>query len=244
MEFLEDTSTSTKQTLGFMEHVMKYDTHTKNYLVNTIQYTLLSILPVVLLNKFVQYMIPKADESKGNMEIGIEIISQLGIIYIGLFLIHRIVSYVPILYNNANFDDLNLISFTLPFLVIILSFQTKLGEKVDILYRRLVHYWTGVEPPRYQDEEHDDYNEHQEPKVHVRQPILKNNDRHIELPDYEERERTTQTQAPPPPRNDMNDNQTQQFQQGMGPTQQTQPNFDTMIEPMAANEMTGGFTSF
>ncbi len=242
MEFIEDSSTITKETLGFMEHVTKYDKHTKNYLVNTIQYTLLSILPVVLLNKFVQYIIPKADETKGNMEILVEIISQLGIIYIGLFLIHRIVTYIPIVYNNASFDDLELISFTLPFLVIILSFQTKLGEKVDILYRRLVHYWTGVEPPRYQDQENDDYHEPQETKVHVRQPIIKSKEREIELPNYEER--NDRPQQHQPPSNEMNTIQAHEHSQQISSQPQTQPNFDSMIEPLAANEMTGGFTSF
>jgi len=234
MDFLSETTAvvPNEKTLGFFEHVFKYDTHTKDYFTTTVQYVILSIIPIVLLNKSIQYIIPKSDDTKGNMEILMEIGGQLALIYVGLFLVHRIVSYLPLIYNNAHFEEVNLISFTLPFLVIVLSLQTKLGEKVDILYRRAVHYWTGVEPPSYHEEEHEE-----EPAVQVRQPIMRAETRQS-IPEYQERKMTS---------TDMNRavqyNEPQPQQQ---PQQQQQPpNFDAMIEPMAANEMGGsGFSAF
>ena len=79
---------------GFIGHVFNFDEETKNQLLNLIQYSLLSIIPVVVLNKSVHRIIPEADESKSNVELLAEIIGQTIMLFVGMFFVHRLVTYV------------------------------------------------------------------------------------------------------------------------------------------------------
>ena len=44
---------------GFIKHITRFDSETKSELLNLIQYMLLIIIPVFVLNKTVQSMMPK-----------------------------------------------------------------------------------------------------------------------------------------------------------------------------------------
>jgi hypothetical protein len=61
---------------------------------------------------------------------------------IGLLLIHRIITFVPT-YSGVKYPDFNIIFIILAVLMITLSLQTKLGEKVSILVERLMELWNG-----------------------------------------------------------------------------------------------------
>jgi hypothetical protein len=62
--------------------------------------------------------------------------------FIGIILIHRIISYIPT-YSGFKYENLTLTNVILAFLVIVLSIQTKLGIKVNILVDRLDEMWNG-----------------------------------------------------------------------------------------------------
>jgi hypothetical protein len=124
----------------FMAHVFNFEKESKNEMMNVIQYALLAVIPVVILNKVMQIYIPDADENKGSFEISSEIMFQIVIIFIGILIINRIVTYVPT-YSEMKYDNFNPITIILPTLVIILSLQTKLGDKMAILYERVAELW-------------------------------------------------------------------------------------------------------
>ena len=99
-------------------------------------------IPVIILNKSMQKYVPEADEQKGNLEILAEIILQIIVMFIGLLTVHRIVTFVPT-YSGLDYPEFSIIFIILAVLMITLSLQTKLGEKVSILTERLTELWEG-----------------------------------------------------------------------------------------------------
>jgi hypothetical protein len=142
MELGSTTPTETKGKT-FMSHVFNFDEDTKDTLLNVAQYTTLSVIPVVLVNKAVQRIFPEPDEDKTNLEILAEIIGQLVFMLVAIFFVHRLVTFVPT-YSGAEYKELNLFSVVLVFLVLMLSVQTRAGQKVNILMDRLIDYYEGT----------------------------------------------------------------------------------------------------
>jgi hypothetical protein len=132
---------------GFFSHVFRFDEDSKIEITNLIQYALLSIVPVVLLNKTMQRYFPEADPTKGSLELIIEIVVQVMMIFIALLVIHRMVVYIP-RYSGGEYPDIQLIVSVLPLLFITLGFQTKIGEKSAILWDRVQDAWTGAPPEK------------------------------------------------------------------------------------------------
>jgi hypothetical protein len=126
----------------FFSYVFNFDTETKNSLFNLTQYLLLAVIPVVLLNKSVQYVFPEPDETATTLTHLGEIAGQLVYIFIMLVFINRIITYIPT-YSQIAYGDISLLSVVLPFLVIILSLQTKVGQKVGILVERAKKAYSG-----------------------------------------------------------------------------------------------------
>ena len=125
-----------------MNHIFRFDDATKCELMNVSQYSLLAVIPIVILNKGVQYYVPEADEDKNSLEIIIEVVLQILVIMIGLLFIHRIVTSVPTM-SKESYQDVNYTTLILAILVIVLSLQTKLGDKISILSSRVSNLWNG-----------------------------------------------------------------------------------------------------
>lgn len=136
---MESTDDSEK---NFFKYVFNFDDASKSDMLNIIQYTLIAIIPVVSLNKAMQKYVPESDDRKGSLELLAEIIIQVIGMFIGLLIIHRIITFVPT-YSGVNYPDFNIIFIILAVLMITLSLQTKLGEKVSVLTDRLVELWDG-----------------------------------------------------------------------------------------------------
>jgi len=139
MESLDDGSKSK----SFIKHVFNFDDEGKSEMLNIIQYALLAIIPVIILNKSMQKFVPEAEDNKSSLEIGAEVIVQVIVIFIGLLFIHRMITYVPT-YSGVNYPDFSIIFIILAVLMITMSLQTKLGEKVSILVERLTDLWEGT----------------------------------------------------------------------------------------------------
>lgn len=127
---------------NFFKHVFNFDDDSKAELLNILQYTLIAIIPIVILNKSMQKYVPEADEHKGSAEILAEVIIQIITMFIGLLIIHRMITFVPT-YSGMAYPEFSIIFIILATLMIILSLQTKLGEKVSILVDRLFELWNG-----------------------------------------------------------------------------------------------------
>lgn len=127
---------------NFFKHVFNFDDESKSEILNIIQYALIAIIPVVLLNKTIGKYVPEADDKKGSLEISAEIIIQVIVTFIGLLLIHRIITFIPP-YSETKYPDFNIVYVILAILMITMSLQTKLGEKVSVLADRVMELWNG-----------------------------------------------------------------------------------------------------
>ena len=157
MESTDESNTS------FFKHVFNFDDDSKSEILNTLQYILLAIIPVVILNKSIGYYVPEADDKKGSVELTAEVLIQIIVTFLGLLLIHRIITYVPT-YSNTKYPDFHIIFIVLAILMITMSLQTKLGEKVSILVERISELWNGPSEEKKKDK-------NQKGNVKVSQPI-------------------------------------------------------------------------
>jgi hypothetical protein len=127
---------------NFVKHVFSFDDDSKSEILNIIQYSLIALIPVVVLNKTMAKYIPEADENKGTLEIVAEVLIQVISMFMGLLIIHRVITFVPT-YSGTKYPEYNITFIVLAVLMITLSLQTKLGEKVGILFDRTTELWNG-----------------------------------------------------------------------------------------------------
>jgi hypothetical protein len=129
---------------SFLGHVFSTTEESKAEFFNVIQYASLGVVPIVILNKLIQRFVPEADADKSSLELLVEIFIQIVVMFCGIIVIHRMVTFVPT-YSGFKYDNLVLTHVVLAFLVIVLSIQTKLGIKVNIVVDRLGELWNGPE---------------------------------------------------------------------------------------------------
>ena len=127
---------------GFFNYVFNFDSDNKAILLNMFQYIIIALIPIIILLKLIKEYIPEEDDKKESIELIIEIIIQLGVLFIGMYLIDKIIRYFPT-YSNVPYSKYNEISFIIPTLVLIMTMQTKLGSKINILYDRILEMWNG-----------------------------------------------------------------------------------------------------
>jgi hypothetical protein len=135
-----DNSTDTNK--NFFRHVFNFDDDSKTDILNIIQYALIAIIPVVILNKTIGKYVPESDDRKGSLELSAEIIIQVIVTFMGLLIIHRIVTFIPT-YSETKYPEFHIVYIVLAVLMITMSLQTKLGEKVSVLVDRAMELWDG-----------------------------------------------------------------------------------------------------
>ena len=135
---------SSDDSKGFLKHVFNFDDDSKYDMLNIIQYAMIALIPVIILNKSMSNYVPEADDKKSSVELSAEIIIQIIVMFIGLLIIHRVITFVPT-YSGVKYPDFNIVFIILAVLMITLSLQTKLGEKVSILFDRLMDLWNGTD---------------------------------------------------------------------------------------------------
>jgi hypothetical protein len=142
MESLDEISKTSHGKTGFFKHVFNFNEDSKSEMLNIIQYSVLALIPLVILNKSMQKYVPEANDEKGSVEILAEIISQIIVMFLAILIIHRIITYIPT-YSGEKYAGFSVTNIILAVLLIVLSLQTKLGEKVSILVERIFELWDG-----------------------------------------------------------------------------------------------------
>ena len=126
----------------FLSHVFSTTEESKAEILNVVQYASMGVIPIVLLNKLIQRFIPEADPESSTLEIVVEIFLQLIVMFCGIIVIHRAITFLPT-YSGFKYETLTLTNVVLAFLIIVLSIQTKMGIKVNILVDRALELWNG-----------------------------------------------------------------------------------------------------
>lgn len=140
MEELKEIDVEEKKT--FLKHVFSSKEEDNAEFLNAFQYGLMGVIPIIALNKLIQNYIPDVEVDKGSLEILLEIMIQVAVMFGGIIIIHRMITYFPT-YTGFKYDTFSATTIILAFLIIMLSVQTKLGLKANILYERTLELWNG-----------------------------------------------------------------------------------------------------
>ena len=235
MDKISDSVKSVQdESSGFFKFVFNFDTENKNRMVNMLQYTLLTIIPVLLILRGIKHFIPEDDESKGSFEILAESIVQVVLIMLAIWFTNKIIYYIPT-YSGEEYPKFNEISFIIPFILILATMQTKLGAKFNILIDRVVHAITGRgEPPQAKGQQQQ--GQQGQNVVRVSQPLASQHQ--PSQADYLDRNQLL-------PSNPMMSSMPTKFPPQQLQQQQPQAHeiYQQAPEPMAANEG-GGWSSW
>lgn len=150
MDLLQEQQKIAGGSKSFFGHVFSSAEEDKAEIFNVLQYAVYALIPIVILNKLIQRFIPEADPDKSSLEILLEIAIQVVVIFAGIILIHRIITYFPT-YSGFKYDNLTLTNAVLAFLMIVLSIQSKLGTKANIIVDRVSELWEGTGGSRETD---------------------------------------------------------------------------------------------
>jgi hypothetical protein len=232
MESIDEITKNNSNKKGFLKHIFNFDEESKEDMLNIIQYSLLALIPIIILNKAIQRCIPEADDQKGNIEIVAEILIQVIVLFLGILIIHRIITYFPT-YSGTKYDKFSVTNIILAVLIIILSLQTKLGEKVSILIDRLIEIWDGNVNNNNNKE-----NKKGKGQVKITQPIQQSNS------NASSNQTTSLSLLPPPqmvstPTNNSLPEYSNSSNNNMG-SESIPTNMYENFAPMAANEVIGG----
>jgi hypothetical protein len=224
------------ESAGFFAHVFNFDMENKYRIMNMLQYTLLTIIPVLLILRGIKHIIPEDDESKGSLEILAESVGQVILIMLAIWFTNKIIYYIPT-YSGEEYPKFNEISFIIPFILILATMQTKLGAKFNILIDRVMGMIFGKRAEQAQPQQGQNV-------VRVSQPLAGQGQIPIHQPsqaDYLDRNQLL-------PSNPMMSSMptkfpAQQLQQ-QAPTQDLSNMYQQSPEPMAANEGGGWGSSW
>lgn len=158
---MENSDNSNK---NFFKYVFNFDDDSKSEILNIIQYALIAIIPIVILSKSIGKYVPEADDKKGSLEISAEIVIQIIVTFMGFLIIDRIITFIPT-YSGTKYHEYRLTNIILSNLLITMSLQTKIGEKVTILVERVNELWNGKSESKGKN------NKNSKNNVKVSQPI-------------------------------------------------------------------------
>jgi len=230
---------------GFIKHVTRFDSETKSELLNLIQYMLLITLPVFVLNKTVQNMMPKYDERNGNIELLGEVLLSSVCLLLGIYIAHRVIIYLPTFSGNS-LAELNFMNVAL--LIGFCMMYSENGKKINRVYERLMVSWNGKES-FYSEDAENKKKKKDDAVVKVSQPLSGNPGMQAPMPTHQA------SRAEYEGAHNMmtgGSNVVQQMHnspaQQAGQEQQVPGNsmggMGMASEPMAANEGFGAFSSF
>lgn len=126
---------------NFVSHVFNFEKDSRNEMANIVQYTVLGIILISLLNKLIEKYMPEPDAKKGSISLFVEVSIQCIILFIGILFIHRLITYLPTL-SGVKYSEQNVIAIILPTLIVLLSVND-LGKKMKYLIDSLM----SSEPP-------------------------------------------------------------------------------------------------
>lgn len=230
MDSIKDRVESSLPQKNFFSHVFDFDKESQNDILNCLQYVIIAFIPTIILNKAIQKIIPPTTEEKGNVEILAEILGQTAFMFLGFIFIHRIVTYFPT-WSKTDYKDVNIIGVVIIFLSIMLTIQSKVGTKTNILLDRLFDYWEGnntaskPQQPQQQQQQAPQGPLLPPPMVQTNTPSV-----------------GVATQGPQPDFNKMYEGPTTPLVNATVPGQG--PGMQESFEPMAANGTFGSFGSF
>ena len=200
---------------SFFSYMFSLNPNEKNDLLNMFQYSILAIIPIIVVLKLMKNYFPNENDKKASIEILIELVLQLFIIFASFWFINKLIAFIPT-YSATPYPHFNIMQLIIPITFILFSMNSSISEKANILLNRTLVAVGFVKENCDEDEQTRKPN----PKVAVIPPSL--------MPMVSNQEATRGV-----PMHDQRQDPT------FGPSGFQGQGQQCGIEPMAANEMVG-----
>jgi hypothetical protein len=130
---MEDIKPVTNQ--GFFSYVFKLSRFKQEDLMNITQYTILSIIPVLLFVYFTKKYFPIVKETDSSIFIFLITFFELVFMMMGIFFIDRIVNFIPT-YSGKYYEPINLTTIVIIFVLFMLLINAGFRERTAVLLER------------------------------------------------------------------------------------------------------------
>ena len=214
------------KTPGFFKHI--FDDNYKGELLNVLQYGLFVMIPLTILIRNLNYFFPELDQSKGNLEIFVETLGQLGITFVIILLAHRIITYFTP-WGGIDYPNINMPTIIMLFLWIAISFGLgHIGKKVNYLMENIMP----LPRPNFWTEETLQAGKAQQPVVRITQPLARLSPPQathvVSQPDYIARQNQVSPPIVPPTQQGMPLLPVNTMSNTMYTNEQMAPHYDSM----------------
>ena len=120
---------------SFFSYMFSLNSNEKNDLLNMLQYSALAIIPVIIVLKLMKKYFPSENDKKASIEILIELVLQLIVIFASFWFINKLISFIPT-YSTTPYPNFNIIQLIIPVIFILFSMNSTISEKATILLNR------------------------------------------------------------------------------------------------------------
>jgi hypothetical protein len=126
---------------GFFSYVFKLSKFKQEDLLNIIQYSMLSIIPVIIFIFFTKKYFPIVTEEDSSLYTFMVTFIELIFMIMGIFFIDRIINYIPT-YSGKYYEAINLTNIVLIFILFMLIVHGGFRERANLLLQRFDTWFT------------------------------------------------------------------------------------------------------
>lgn len=122
---------------SFVDYITSFSASEKSQMINLVQYCGIAVIPLLTVLKLMKIYMPVNNPLKPTSELVFEVLVQLIVILVAFFFIHKLVLYFPN-YSQVKYEHVSLLSGMLPLLFLMFTLDTKISEKMNVLFDRLL----------------------------------------------------------------------------------------------------------
>jgi hypothetical protein len=138
---MDDDSIKPITNQGFFAYVFKLSKFKQQDLLNILQYSAISIIPVILFVYFTKKYFPSITYEDSSLYIVIVTFIELMFMIIGIFFIDRIINFIPT-YSGKYYETINLTTVIIVFVIAMFLSQAGFRERAAILLYRFDNWFT------------------------------------------------------------------------------------------------------
>ena len=138
---MDDDSIKPITNQGFFTYVFRLSKFKQEDLMNIVQYSTLTIIPVILFVYFTKKYFPAVNENDASLYIFIVTFIELMFMIIGIFFIDRIINYIPT-YSGKYYETINLTTIIIVFILFMLIVRGGFRDRTRILLRKFDDWFT------------------------------------------------------------------------------------------------------
>ena len=138
-----DSASTSNDSKGFVSKVFSIDADSKASLMNGIQYIVLAIIPVAIVDSIMKKLFTESNpRTKGSVELLAEVLGQSVMTLLLLFCVHKIIIAVPT-YSGASMNRINYTTLALGVLMGFFALNHQIAGKMGVIFERLNDMWEG-----------------------------------------------------------------------------------------------------